>query len=81
MYAVVGENINNGILSNQKLPEKTSPVFYKQFVLVTVKDVALAIVAEIAARHDIINLVIVGFYLRACFVIGREPVNLFGPYL
>jgi hypothetical protein len=47
---------NNGQL-REKLAQKTNTVFYKQFILVAVKDVALVIVAEIAARHDVINLV------------------------
>ncbi len=86
------ENTNNGVRSYQELPEKASPVFYEQFILVAVKDIALVIFAEIAARHDVINLVLAGsvfsillnvivvFCLHACFVIGPEPVTLFDPY-
>lgn len=43
--------------SREKLPQKTDAVFYKQFILVSVKHVALVIVAEIAAGHDVTNLV------------------------
>ena len=51
----------------KKLPEKTNVVFYKQLILVAVENVALVVVAEIAARYDVINLVLAGWVVAVHF--------------